>query len=162
VIFRLLLAVAALAPIAAQAQVNLPGTSAPAKPDCLVIGDSVASGLATALAQQGKRCDVVVTRKATASQLIRMAPLQRYAVAFVAAGSTQPKYPYLEDELRVLRSQIRSGKVVWVLPYDRTAAAAVSRNAGETGGLVVDLAFWPTADGLHPMDYSSLAAMIVK
>jgi hypothetical protein len=146
----------------AQAQISLPGAATPPKPDCLVVGDSVASGLANALAQQGRRCDVAVVKNATTWQLVRMVPMERYAIAFVATGSSQPKYPYLEDELRVLRSHLRTANVVWVLPYDRTAAKAVSSNAGETGGLVVDLAFWPTSDGIHPKDYTSLAAMIVK
>lgn len=130
--------------------------------DCLVIGDSLAVGLAAALKAQGRKCDVVAAVGLTAWQVAMRAPMRRYATAFVSAGSNNPKNPHLEDDLRTLRSYVRSPKLVWIMPYDRTAARAVSANAGETGGLVVDAAWWPTADGIHPMDYRAMARMIVK
>lgn len=130
--------------------------------DCLVIGDSLAVGLGAALKAQGRVCDVVAANGLTAWQIAMRAPQRRYGIAFVSAGSNNPKNPHLEDDLRTLRSYVRAPKLVWVLPYDRTAAKAVSANAGETGGLVVDAAWWPTADGVHPMEYRAMARLIVR
>lgn len=136
--------------------------SATGQKDCLVIGDSLAVGLGVALKAQGVDCDVFARKGLTAWQIGLLAPIGRYAVAYVSAGSNNPKNPHLEDEVRVLRSHLRTSKVVWVLPYDRTAAHAVNANAAETGGLVVDMAWFPTRDGIHPASYAPLARMIVK
>lgn len=134
----------------------------PTRNNCLVIGDSLAMGLGAALKAQGKICDVIAKKGLTTWQIGLMAPIERYSVAYISAGSNNSKNPHLEDEARILRSHIRAPKVVWILPYDRTAARAISSNAAETGGLVVDMAWWPTYDGIHPADYRPLATMIVR
>lgn len=133
-----------------------------ARHDCLVIGDSLAVGLGMALKAQGIRCDVYARKGLTAWQIGLLAPIGRYSVAYVSAGSNNPKNPHLEDEVRVLRSHIRASKVVWILPYDRTAAQAVNSNAAETGGLVVDMAWFASRDRVHPVSYGPLARMIVR
>ncbi len=137
-------------------------TAASGRRECLVIGDSLAVGLGMALKSQGVFCDVYARKGLTAWQIGLLAPIGRYAVAYVSAGSNNPKNPHLEDEVRVLRSHIRASKVVWVLPYDRTAAQAVNSNAAETGGLVVDMAWFATRDRVHPVSYGPLARMIVR
>lgn len=149
-------------PVAAQDVTSRKGSFDSTRRECLVIGDSLAAGLGQALRNQGMICDVIARKGLTAWQIGLAAPLERYGVAYVSAGSNDPKNPHLEDEARILRSHIRASKIVWVLPYDRTAAKAVSDNAAETGGLVVDMAWWPTRDGIHPADYAPLARMIVR
>ena len=131
-------------------------------PDCLVIGDSLAVELAKAMRRQGTICDVAARKGATAKQIDAMAPMKHYSVAYISAGSNDPKAVRLEDDVRMLRSHIKAPKVVWILPYNRIAARSVSANAFESGGFIVDVAWWPTLDGLHPLDYTGLATMIVK
>lgn len=159
-----IIAIATISTAPAHAQASFFGSQdqASVRKECLILGDSIATGLAEEMQRQGKNCDIATKKKPNIWDLIKLAPMQRYTVAYIATGNYNPKNPHLEDEARMLRSHIRAPKVVWVLPYDRTAAQAISMNAAETGGLVVDMAWWPTRDGLHPVDYRPMAEMIVK
>lgn len=132
------------------------------KQECLIIGDTTAFELAKALRQRGHACDLVAFKNATARQLDRQVPYRRYSVAYVSLGIADTGNKHLESDLRTMRSHLRAPKVVWVLPYERSVARHVDANAAESGGLVVDLAWWPTHDGLHPSDYGPIADMIVR
>lgn len=130
--------------------------------ECLVIGDTTAFGLAKALRKRGFVCDVAALKNAPARQIDQQIPFRRYAVAYVSLGTADGGNHHLGDDLRTMRSHIRAPKVVWVMPYDRSVARHVDSNAAETGGLIVDLAWWPTYDGLHPASYDPIAEMIVR
>ena len=130
--------------------------------ECLVIGDTTAFGLARALRQRGVLCDVVAFKNASARQIDRQVPYRRYAAVYVSLGTADSGNKHLQSDLRTMRSHLRAPKVVWVLPYDRSVARDVDANAAETGGLVVDLNWWTTYDGIHPADYAPVAEMIVR
>lgn len=165
-IAKLLIAASMTCSTAAYAKSPDPAANVPASDgatqDCLIIGDTTAFGLAKALRQRGLACDVVTFKNATARQLDRQVPYRRYSVAYVSLGFADTGNKHLESDLRTMRSHIRAPKVIWVLPYERSVARHVDANAAESGGLVVDLAWWPTSDGLHPNDYGPVAELIVR
>ena len=50
--------------------------------------------------------------------------------------------------------------MIWVLPYERRAAYVVSRVAFGFNDALIDLAMYPSADGVHPRNYVAVANAI--
>src|SRR3546814_10220602 len=105
---------------------------------CLIIGDSIAVGIAGALgALHPHDCDVRATVGASVEAVSAMLPQRRYRSVIVAVGSNDST-----RELRVrlpdLRARLGGARVTWIYPYGRSVAweiyaAAAERRASEAG-----------------------------
>ena len=116
--------------------------------DCLIVGDSIAGGLA----EQMKNCAVNARASIPAAEIIGRA--RDADVLIVSAGSNDPHNPALVDELEALRAKTR-GRVIWISPIDPMAAQAVASVARRHGDTIVQ--FMPAADGVHPRSYDKLS-----
>lgn len=131
---------------------------------CLILGDSHADGTAAALrAALGDRC-AVVARNGIGSAAIRdRVPAGAYGSAVISAGANDADNPRLGDNLNAIRGKLQVGKVVWLLPYDRRASAAIEGVARRWGDLVIDLAWaWSRRDGIHCQSYQWVARSISR
>lgn len=72
----------------------------------------------------------------------------------LSIGTNQPKAPDAMRQMVHLRTGITS-RVIWILPYDRVAAARVKAIANASHDLTIDLAPFPTADKIHPTPASA-------
>lgn len=115
--------------------------------DCAYIGDSIAVGLE----QFDRRCELHARVGANANYITKKYSDkggERYTV--ISMGSNNPHGRNNIRNARRLRASIDSCVVVWILPYDRTAARDISIVARQYGDKVVDLAPYRTFDGVHP------------
>ena len=117
--------------------------------DCAYIGDSIAVGLE----QLDTNC-AIYARVGASSEFIarqyRNADAEDYVV--ISMGSNDPNNPRLLQNAERLRRTITARRVVWILPYNRTAAGDIAIVAREFRDSVIDLKPIPSRDGLHP-DY---------
>lgn len=134
----------------------------PAYTQCLVSGDSIALGIGQALNRMfGPACRILARVGAPSAEIADRTPAGQYGTVFISAGSNDPTNRYLAYNLSVMRSKIRSRKIVWILPYNRTAAVTVNETARRYGDLVLDLWYFPSrGDRLHPASYSSIAMAV--
>jgi hypothetical protein len=116
--------------------------------DCITLGDSIAKGVNI------PGCETHARVGAASGYIVRNFTQQGKRVTVVSAGSNDPNNPSLVQNLRKLRSRIKS-QVVWILPYNQRAAAAV-RKASRPGDILVDLRGCPTRDRVHPSSYGCL------
>lgn len=130
-------------------------------PACIFIGDSIAVGLAQAINRGGPVCDraaqVGLGSSAILAQTLRAS---RYPIAIISAGSNNPRDPRLERDLVAMRQVLWRSRVIWVLPYHRNAAYLVTRVAFSFNDAVIDLATFPSRDGVHPRNYAAVAQAI--
>ena len=91
--------------------------------DCAYIGDSIAVGLE----QLDTNC-AIYARVGASSEFIarqyRNADAEDYVV--ISMGSNDPNNPRLLQNAERLRRTITARRVVWILPYNRTAAGDIS------------------------------------
>ncbi|SEJ80342.1 hypothetical protein SAMN05518849_11414 [Sphingobium sp. AP50] len=129
---------------------------------CLFLGDSIDVGAAAYVrARHGLSCDVVARVGASARTATSWSfPLRHYDTAIISLGSNDPDNPRLAEQITRIRASLSVGRVIWLLPYHRRAAAVVAQVALRFRDDRLDLASVPTADGLHP-DYSRLADALV-
>lgn len=115
--------------------------------DCAYIGDSIAVGLE----QLDTNC-AVYARVGASSEFItnryRNADAEDYVV--ISMGSNDPNNPRLIQNAQRLRRSITARQVIWILPYNRTAADGISTVARQFRDSVVDLRPVPSRDGVHP------------
>lgn len=115
--------------------------------DCAYIGDSIAVGLE----QLDNDC-AVYARVGASSEFIT----QRYSNAdaedyvVISMGSNDPNNPRLIRNAERLRRAITARRVVWILPYNRTASGSIAAVARRFRDTVVDLRPVPSRDGVHP------------
>ncbi|QJU59910.1 hypothetical protein HL653_21110 [Sphingomonas sp. AP4-R1] len=129
--------------------------------DCLLLGDSIALGLAAALKAGGIACDVAARVGARSADLSRqIAAVGSRPVVVLSAGTNDPPRADLEANLIGSRMALGRARVVWILPYRRQSAYAVTRIAFRFGDDVVDLAQLPSRDRIHPASYRALAERI--
>lgn len=131
---------------------------------CLILGDSHADGTAAAVrAALGNRCTVVARAGIGSAAILDRTPAGSYGSAVISAGANDAGNPHLADNLNAIRGKLQVGKVVWLLPYDRRATAAIESVAKRWGDLVIDLA-WARArrDGIHCQSYSWVARSIAR
>lgn len=121
--------------------------------NCLVAGDSIALGLSDHIP------GCVVNAKAGLPSGDIVERVKAADVTVLSAGSNDPHNPRLVDNLKAMRAKA-CGRVVWVVPANHTAAAAVSRIAMANRDKIV--AFVPGPDRIHPASYSNLAAHVQK
>lgn len=129
---------------------------------CLFFGDSTALGTAQAFNRTATTpCAVVARIGARPEDMTRWAaPAVPIGTAVVAAGSNSPASPSLAADLARIRSGLHARRVIWLLPYDRGAAAIVERVAQSHHDYVLDLAELPSGDRLHPQTYAGIATAL--
>ena len=119
---------------------------------CLIAGDSIALALARDAPLCAVDAEVGIGSAAVAAR-VRPVPL-----VVVSAGSNDPDNPRLVRNLLEIRIRAGVSPVVWVVPADRRAAAAVIAVARLAHDRTV--AFVPGRDGVHPQCPRCLAAAI--
>lgn len=120
--------------------------------DCIAIGDSIAVGIG-----QAAHCSINAKVGASSSYVADHVVSSSRDVAVISAGSNDPSNPKLRTNLDRIRSKIVAKRVVWILPYDRKAAAVVKAVAVQHGDGYIDLSGFKTRDGVHPSSYQSVA-----
>ncbi len=132
---------------------------------CLILGDSHAAATAAAVrAAFGERCAVIAQAGASSSTILgRTPPVIAYQAAVISAGANDADNPDLGENLDAIRRRLHVGRVVWLVPYNREAAATVRWVAQRWGDRIIDLA-WARArsDGVHCMSYSWVARSVVR
>jgi hypothetical protein len=125
--------------------------TANAKPTCAIVGDSIAAGAGkyvpgcTVNAKIGIPSTAVIARVDPSAE-----------INVVSAGSNDPDNPKLLANLVQIRE--RAKRVVWILPIDARARAAVRAVAEAHHDPVV--AFDPGGDRVHPRSEEALAKSI--
>ena len=120
--------------------------------DCISIGDSIAVGIG-----QAAHCTVNAKVGASSSFIADHVISSSKGVAVISAGSNDPHNPRLRSNLDRIRSKVTARKVVWILPYNRSAAAVVKAVAVQHGDGYIDLSGFTTRDGIHPSSYQKVA-----
>lgn len=123
---------------------------------CLLAGDSIAKGIGPHLPE----CVVTAKTGTPTSMMPAMIPNREWDSAILSAGSNDARAPDLVVRMVRLRKTVRARHVVWILPYDRRAASVVSVVARHNHDLVIDLARFPSKDGIHPSDYGAIATSL--
>jgi hypothetical protein len=115
--------------------------------DCAYIGDSIAVGLQ----QLDNEC-AIHARVGAGSGFIT----QRYTgnnstdYVVISMGSNDPNNPALAENARALRRSLRAAVVIWILPYNRTAATRIQAVADNFGDSWIALKSFNSRDGVHP------------
>jgi hypothetical protein len=130
-------------------------TASQASARCLIIGDSIAVGLAGQFSKCASRANVGLSSGAV-MRLAASAPLADWAA--ISAGSDDPTNPALRGNLEAIRERVRARRVIWIVPRNGRAAAVVRAVAGAHGDGAV--AFSTGRDGVHPLSYPTLAKSV--
>jgi len=126
--------------------------------DCLVLGDSIAVGVAQHLPE----CQVIAKVGLSSSQVLAAVKAVSNDVTIISVGSNDPRNPELLRNIRALRAKINAKYVIWLLPYDGSASGAVRQVAGSHRDYLIDLKNFASGDGVHPKNYKSIAMEIRK
>lgn len=126
---------------------------------CLFLGDSTALGAAQAYNRGAPTPCTVQARVGAGSAEVAgwQTPAVPIGTAVLGIGSNDPASPALGGNLARARRRLHASRIIWLLPYDRGAAATVERVATLFGDYVLDLAELPSRDRLHPRTYRGLA-----
>lgn len=131
--------------------------------DCLIVGDSLASGTAAALRSAlFDRCLVSAQVGASTNEVASLVPAGSYNTVVISAGSNDADSADLLRRLERLRAGVSARYVLWELPYNRRAAQLVRFIAGRYGDNVTDLGELATNDGIHPRTYRGLAKAVAR
>jgi hypothetical protein len=129
--------------------------------DCLLVGDSIALGIAGAFALTGFHGCGPVARTGAATQEIRaLVPSRRYDLAIISAGSNDGDNPALAGDLKQLRETVHARRVVWIYPRSGRPAWAVYKIARSYGDGAIGLKHLRSRDDIHPRDYRAAARLI--
>jgi hypothetical protein len=129
--------------------------------DCLILGDSIAVGIAAALsALHPHGCDVRAKVGASTGSIAAMVPASSYKWVLVSAGSNDPSDPQIAARLKQLRGVIRSRQVIWIYPRALGAAWTVYRVAHQNGDRTIGLTSLGSSDGVHPSNYPDAVSLI--
>lgn len=132
--------------------------------ECLILGDSIGVGTAQAInARRALYCDVMAVESASAEQILAWRkPTKNYGTTIIAIGSNDAPGRTLERGLTEIRRRISTRRVIWLLPYSRPAAYAVTSVALLFGDESLDLGRFPSRDQVHPLRYSDVANALLK
>lgn len=133
--------------------------------ECLIMGDSIAQGIANVRTECVEYANVGWTSKQTV-QVYGNRNLESDTV-IISLGTNDTKYVNTQKELSRLRSKIRAKKVVWIIPAAVNPKSGVSINsvkkviydlAAKHGDMTLELPK-PLADRYHPTSrgYRTLA-----
>ena len=125
--------------------------------DCIAVGDSIAVGIGQAM-----HCSINAKVGASSSFIAKHTSSASTKVVVISAGSNDPHNPNLDKNLEHIRNRVNGSTVIWILPYNRTAANAVRSVANKYNDSYIDLATQKTRDGVHPSSYKSVANKIGK
>jgi hypothetical protein len=121
---------------------------------CLILGDSIALGVAAALQiLHFGGCDVRARNGASVALIAAMAPSIGYREIVVSAGSNDRLNPSRARDLIALRGKLRGAKVTWIYPRQSASAWDVYRVARRFSDRTVDISSVSSKDGVHPRDY---------
>jgi hypothetical protein len=126
--------------------------------ECLVLGDSIAVGVGQNLPQ----CEVIAKVGLSSSQVLASVKAVSKDLVVVSVGSNDPRNPELLRNVRALRAKLDAKYVIWLLPYDRSAAGAIEQVAGSYRDYILDLRNYSTNDGVHPKNYKDVAKELTK
>jgi hypothetical protein len=119
--------------------------------DCVAVGDSIAVGVGHAM-----HCTINAKVGASSSYIANHTIASSKDVAVISAGSNDPDNPKLSNNLKTIRSKLKTGRVIWILPYNRKAAAVVLSVAKLYGDSYIDLGEFKTKDSVHPQNYKAV------
>ena len=126
--------------------------------ECLVLGDSIAVGVG----QNLPTCETIAKVGLSSSQVLASVKKVSKDLVVVSVGSNDPRNPELLRNVRALRAKLDAKYVIWLLPYDRSAAGAVREVASSYRDYLLDLRNYDTNDGVHPKNYKELAKELTK
>jgi lysophospholipase L1-like esterase len=125
--------------------------------ECLIVGDSIAVGIATVKPECVSYSKGGINSKQWVNQNIQKTPLVAKNV-IISLGSNDHKYVKTESELRTIRQLTKAERVYWVLPAGNVKASevdiqhiqsVVQRVAKEYGDIVLPITRLQK-DGIHP------------
>ena len=129
---------------------------------CLILGDSIAVGIAAALvAMHQPACEVQARSGASVRAITSMVPSIGYRVILVSAGSNDATSASLSQDLERLRARLRGARVAWIYPRSPRVAWSVFAVARRNGDQTIGIAGLRSTDGIHPIDYKAAARAIV-
>ena len=118
--------------------------------ECLVLGDSIASGVGQARPECETTARVGITSGAYINELFPLAPHAARS-AVISLGVNDDTSMDTIDNLRRVRGALRVGSVVWLLPgLKENVRAAIRTVAAEFGDQLVDTRPQAGPDHLHP------------
>ena len=121
------------------------------KPSCAVVGDSIALGAGKYVRGCKVNAKIGISSNAVISRVDSFADIN-----VVSVGSNDADNPKLRANLEHIRSRAKS--MIWILPIDPQARAAVQEVADLHGDQVVSFA--PAGDQVHPRSGVALARSI--
>ena len=124
---------------------------AESRPTCAIVGDSIAAGAGKYISDCKVNAKIGIPSGAVIPRIDPAADIN-----VVSAGSNDPDNPALRANLEHIRSRAR--RVVWILPIDTRARAAVEAVAAAHDDPVVSFA--AGSDHVHPRSESELARTI--
>ena len=130
--------------------------------DCVILGDSIAVGVATAFASMGVSCDVRAGVGWPTHRIAHLAITSAHQVAIVSAGSNDTPGERLARQLQLLRRKINANCVIWIYPYTGDRAWQVQNVAVSYGDSAVSFKRIGSNDGVHPRSYSILARTVSR
>jgi len=117
--------------------------------ECLIVGDSIAVGTATARPECVAYAKGGINSYQWLNKNIDKTPLIAKTV-IISLGSNDHKYVKTENELRTIRELTKADRVYWVLPAIKPNIQEIVRKvAAEYGDTVLPITRLQT-DGVHP------------
>lgn len=120
---------------------------------CLVLGDSIAQGLAP----YRPLCVASTKVGASSAKIAMMMPHRRFEQVIISAGSNDALAPDLKQRLELIRRAYPDSTVTWIAPRNAIAERIVVNIAMHNNDSVVRLNDFGSRDNIHPQSYSVLA-----
>lgn len=121
--------------------------------DCLILGDSIAVGIASARPECQSIARVGWTSQRWNRDFLAVVESRSAEVVVISLGANDHSGISSEQELRKLRGKINAIHVFWISPGSERKPipqAAIEKIAAEYGDTVVDRPVSMSPDGVHP------------
>ena len=116
--------------------------------ECVIMGDSIAQGVARLRPQCAQITQQGVTSWTFSNQLLQTVNARQ---VLISLGSNDVGTPDLARHLRQVRSRITQGEVTWLLSANNASAAdQVQQIARAHGDRVIQVRLVVGPDGVHP------------
>ena len=117
--------------------------------DCLIVGDSIAVGVATVKTECVSYAKGGINSKQWLNQNVGNTPLIAKSV-IISLGSNDHKYVKTESELQTIRQLTKAERVYWIMPAIKPdIQEIVKKVAAEYGDIVLPITRLQK-DGVHP------------
>jgi lysophospholipase L1-like esterase len=117
--------------------------------ECLIVGDSIAVGTATARPECVAYAKGGINSYQWLNKNIDKTPLTA-KIVIISLGSNDHKYVKTENELRTIRQLTKADRVFWILPAIKPDIREIVRKvAAENGDTVLPITRLQK-DGVHP------------